>query len=601
MSEKLSDHQPSMTLSLEQKMAERRLDMLLKQTTMTGFFSVLFASILTFIMRDSMYYTNMLYWLGANFAMVLTRETIIYPRLRIKRVQDLINPKLIYATIAGFWIFSGVLWGCAGYFFLPAANEPELMITFLSVMVGITSGNIISFSPAVWVGFSFIIPTITGFAIRLYQYENMILFYCILFYFLYLSIAIFRISKVVINTISLDLKNQQLLLQVTEEKQRAEAEKTKAERANQSKTEFMMSASHDLRQPLNSLGLFLFGLKQKIQSGASDSLQLLEKVEQAHRSLSFMFSRMLEVSSVETGKVIPKASHVNVSKIIASIIDEYSQQCQSKDIKISHVPLHTHLYTDELLLTRIVRNLLDNAVKYTENGHIEVSEVLTEGGLQLCIRDTGIGIPLHELSKIFDEYHQVGNKKRDIRQGLGLGLFITYKLCQLLNFRIEIDSTLGKGSCFCINVPIEQANLPTTNHTPESVLTPLTDLHVLVIDDDPDINSGMSLILEQWHCKVSTAFDLKSSLLSARHSEPDIVLCDYRLEESITGLVVLKHLEVALGKTLPAIIITGEHFSKGQIEKELSDYRVLQKPVIPKALHQAILEELAKPDTPENI
>jgi len=588
----ITDH--SALPQFEKQVTERRLDMLLKQTTLTGLFSVLFAGILTLTMQNSVHFVAMLYWLGTNAAMVAIREGVIYPQIREKRAQGVLKAPFVFSTITGFWLFAGFLWGWAGYFYLPGSAQMELMVAFIAVMVGITSGNIISFAPAVWIGLLFVTPTVLGFALRVYQYNFPILFYCMLFYLLYLFITMFRVSKVVIHTISLDLKNQQLLQQVTEEKQRAEAEKIKAERANQSKTEFMTSASHDLRQPLNSLGLFLFALKQKIQSGASDSLQVLEKVEQAHKSVSGMFSRMLEVSSVETGKIIPQSTQIEPRPIISAIVDEYSQQCLNKQIQINYQPVQASLYSDELLFTRIVRNLVDNAVKYTQQGEILISEVLTDQVYKLDIRDTGIGIPANELPRIFDEYHQVGNKKRDARQGLGLGLFITFRLCQLLGFKIEVSSIEGKGSCFSLIIPLRQAELLPEEHSSAEILSPFPNLRVLVVDDDPDILSGMTLILEQWQCIVNTASSADKAIQIASQSLPDIILCDYRLDETITGLDVLKHLEATLNTAVPAIFITGEHLADSLFENELSHYRVLQKPVLATELHSVITQQLTE-------
>jgi two-component system, sensor histidine kinase len=578
--------------NFDQQVVERRLDMLLKQTTMTGLFSVLFASILTLTMQNSVHFSAMLYWLGTNVAMVTIREGIIYPKIRQKRTQGRLKAQFVLSTITGFWLFSGLLWGWAGYFYLPGSDQIELMIAFIAVMVGITSGNIISFAPAVWIGLLFVTPTILGFALRIQQYNYSILFYCMLFYLLYLFITMFRVSKVVIHTISLDLKNQHLLQQVTEEKQRAEEERIKAEHANQSKTEFMTSASHDLRQPLNSLGLFIFALKQKIQSGAGDSLQVLDKVEQAHKSVSGMFSRMLEVSSVETGKIIPQPAQIETRPIVSAIVDEYHQQCLNKRIQINYQAVQANLYTDELLFTRIVRNLVDNAVKYTQQGEIVISEVLTDQSYRLNIMDTGIGIPAIELPRIFDEYHQVGNKRRDARQGLGLGLFITFRLCQLLGFKIEVSSVEGQGSCFSVIIPLRQADLLPEEHSPAEILPPFPHLRVLVVDDDPDILSGMTLILQQWQCIVDTASDADSAIQLASQTAPDIILCDYRLDETITGLEVLKHLEAILNKAVPAIFITGEHLASSLTENELFRHRVLQKPIVPSELHSAIQQQL---------
>lgn len=572
----------------KEKITERRLDMLLKQTTMTGLFSLLFASILTITMQNSVHFVAMCFWLGINIVMVISRELLVYPYIRLKRAQDRMPPNLVFITITSFWIFAGALWGWGAYFYLPGSDQIEIMVTFIAIIVGITSGNIIAFAPAVWVGMLFVSLTLSGFLLKLYQYDLLILFYCTLFYLLYLIITMLRVSKVVIHTISLDLKNQQLLQQFTEQKKRAEEEKVKAEKANQSKTEFLSAASHDLRQPLNSMGLFLFALKQKIQSGASDSLQIVEKLEQAHTSLSTMFSRLLEVSSVETGKITAQPTLIATNKTLTAIVDEYRQQGLNKQVPIEYKPSNFNLYTDELLFSRIVRNLVDNAVKYTPKGKITITETLINETYRLAIQDTGIGIPKNELDHIFEEYHQVGNKKRDAKQGLGLGLFITFRLCQLLGFKIDVKSIEGDGACFTLSITTGSIDEAKPRDYQAAVLPSLAHLNVLVVDDDIDILNGMKLILEQWHCKVNTASSIKGALALAQNSKTDILLCDYRLEDTLTGLDLLSRLEQDLNQRVATLFITGENISNSAIKHHLKNYLVLQKPVNPTELHHSI-------------
>lgn len=576
-----------------ERIKERRLDLLLKQTALTGFFSVLFAAILTFLLRNTGHLQAMLYWVGINLLMVLFREIVIYPRFRAQRRRGQSNFQLIHGVIVFFWLFAGMLWGIGGYLFMPHEDQPELVITFITTYIGLTAGNIISFAPAILAGVVFIVPAILGLAFRVYELGYMVFFYSMLIYILFLLIVIVRISKVVINTISVDLDNERLLNAVTAEKERAEQEKEKAEKANQSKSEFVAAASHDLRQPLNSIGLFLYGLKQKVQDD-SGALQLVDKIASAHQALSNMFSNLLEISNVDTGKIQVNANLIAPTVVVQSVVDELMESATAKGLQIRHHGSDAWAMTDEVLLSRVVRNLLGNAIKYTDKGHIEITESVAQQRLSIAIADTGIGIPEDELESIFAEYYQVGNKRRDRREGVGLGLSITKRLCDLLGYELSVTSTEGRGSCFTITLPItgEQA-MPAEPEYPTEQPN-LEDVRVLVIDDEPDILDGMRLILEQWQCDVDTASDYRQASAAVAATPPEIILCDYRLQDDMTGLEVLRSLEQQHGKPIPAIIITGEHAAVVEAELRQMDYLLLTKPIQPMQLQVALSNLLAR-------
>ncbi len=578
---------PSMSEDTLDRIKERRLDLLLKQTAMTGFFSVLFATILTFLLRNTGHLEAMLYWVGINLLMVLSREIFIYPRFRAQRRHGQSNFNLIHGVIVFFWLFAGLLWGIGGYLFMPHEDQPELIVTFITTYVGLTAGNIISFAPSVWTGVVFTVPAILGLAVRVYELGYMVFFYSMLIYILFLLIVIVRISKVVINTISVDLDNERLLNAVTEEKERAEQEKEKAEKANLGKSEFLAAASHDLRQPLNSIGLFLYGLKQKVQ-GDNGALQLVDKITSAHQALSDMFSALLEISNVDTGKIRIHAKLIEPTMVVQSVVDELTDTATAKGLQIRHNGSDAWAMTDEILLARIVRNLLGNAIKYTDKGYIEITESVAQQHLSIAITDTGIGIPEDELESIFAEYYQVGNKRRDRREGVGLGLSITKRLCDLLGYELSVTSSEGQGSCFTVTLAATEAqDMPAEPEYPTEQPN-LENVRVLVIDDEPDILDGMRLVLQEWQCEVDTASDYRQASAAIAATPPDIILCDYRLQDDMTGLDVLRSLEQQYGKPIPAIIITGEHTAVVEAELQQMDYQLLTKPIQPMQLQVAI-------------
>ncbi len=584
---------PSMSEDTLDRIKERRLDLLLKQTAMTGFFSVLFAAILTFLLRNTGHLQAMLFWVGINLLMVLSREILIYPRFRAQRRRGQSNFNLIHGVIVFFWAFAGLLWGIGGYLFMPHEDQPELVITFVTTYVGLTAGNIISFAPSVWTGVVFTVPAILGLAVRVYEFGYMVFFYSMLIYILFLLIVIVRISKVVINTISVDLDNERLLNAVTVEKERAEQEKEKAEKANLSKSEFLAAASHDLRQPLNSIGLFLYGLKQKLQ-GDNGTLQLVDKIASAHQALSDMFSALLEISNIDTGKIRVHAKLIEPTMVVQSVVDELTDTATAKGLQIRQNGSDAWAMTDEVLLSRIVRNLLGNAIKYSDKGYIEITESVAQQRLSIAIADTGIGIPEDELESIFAEYYQVGNKRRDRREGVGLGLAITKRLCDLLGYEISVTSTEGAGSCFTITMPATDAQAMPAEPENPTEQPDLENVRVLVIDDEPEILDGMRLILEQWQCEVDTASDYRQASAALAATPPDIILCDYRLQDDMTGLAVLRSLEQQHGKSIPAIIISGEHAAVIETELRQMDYPLMTKPILPTQLQVAISNLLAR-------
>lgn len=356
----------------------------------------------------------------------------------------------------------------------------------------------------------------------------------------------------------------------------------------ENKKQLMADISHDLRQPLNSIGLFLYGLKQKLQ-GDSSALQLAEKIGSAHQGLSDMFSALLEISNADAGKIQAHAKLTEPSEIVQSVVDELTETAIEKGLKIHHTGSDVWVMTDEILLSRIVRNLLGNAIKYTKQGHIEVTETIDQQRLNIAITDTGIGIPKEELDNIFDEYYQVGNKRRDRNEGVGLGLSITKRLCDLLGYEITVTSTEGVGSCFTITLPLTEAQAKTTEAESFSEQPNLNNLHVLVIDDAPDILAGMRLVLEGWQCEVDTASDFQQASTAVSTKIPAIILCDYRLQDDMTGPDVLCRLEQQCGKPIPAIIISGEHLAVVEAELQQMDYPLLSKPIQPEQLYMAIV------------
>ena len=360
----------------------------------------------------------------------------------------------------------------------------------------------------------------------------------------------------------------------------------KANRANNEKSRFMAAASHDLRQPLNSMGLFIYALKQKLDSENHDVMPILSRVETAHKELGELFDGILELSRLDSGSIDVEKQDVFLQSLLAPIATELQQQAHNKGLQFEYQSTEALLYTDPILLTRVLRNIISNAIKYTEHGHIKVLVSQQSDKLQIDIIDTGIGIPESEFEAIFSEYHQIANKRRDRKEGVGLGLSIVKKISDLLDFDITVQSELGKGSCFTLTLDCVDASesiVEADEHNSETAHN-FTGLNVLVIDDEQDILVGMEMILSGWGCTVQCASDYQQACQSIAQNKPEVIFSDYRLEDDMTGLDIVASLHAKLGKSIPSALVTAEIDDELLQLAESKGLVVISKPVSPSKL-----------------
>jgi CheY-like chemotaxis protein/anti-sigma regulatory factor (Ser/Thr protein kinase) len=250
--------------------------------------------------------------------------------------------------------------------------------------------------------------------------------------------------------------------------------------------------------------------------------------------------------------------------------------------------------SDRILLGRMVRNLVENALRYTEVGRIGIECRKVDGGLSIEVHDTGIGIPLEHLDRIWEEFHQVGNPERDRNCGLGLGLTIVQRLSRLLGHRVEVRSTPGKGSVFSIEVPLGEL---TPQHAPASV-TPVAGngRYAVLVDDDVIVLLGLKATLEDWGYEVLAAGACDQVLARLRESgrQPDVVVADYRLREGRTGTEAILRVRETYSADIPSILLTGETGAEVQSDAAEHNLGIIHKPVTPRQLGVALDRLLAK-------
>ena len=383
-------------------------------------------------------------------------------------------------------------------------------------------------------------------------------------------------NKNILDLVQLRLREQSLNREMTEKSRQAE-------QALLEKNRFLAAASHDLRQPLHSIGLLISSLRNSIKSTIKSDA-ILDDTQTALLALQNSFNGILDLSRLDAGVVEVNAYHFLASDLYTELLAEYHPLTDEKNIRlVIEDPDNVAFYTDPILLKRVFRNLLSNAVRYTSQGHITLTFGLDEdeSKIRANIVDTGIGIDQEKQEEIFFEYFQISNPERDRNRGFGLGLSIVRRMCKLLGVPISLESKLGKGSNF--QLLVERGD-PSKCREPAKKLSGLVEfskLKILLVDDDEGVRRAVSFIISSWGCQCVTAEgkDQAINVVNDQNFVPDIILSDYRLRNLETGPEVIEAICDELNESIPAIVITGETLPEKVRDIEENGLPILYKPV----------------------
>jgi two-component system CheB/CheR fusion protein len=390
----------------------------------------------------------------------------------------------------------------------------------------------------------------------------------------------------------------------TERKRTADAlelAKRQAEMANVAKSRFLAAASHDLRQPLQTLAL-LQGLLAKAVVGEK-AQKLVTRLDETLGAISGMLNTLLDINQIEAGTVHPEVVRFPINDLLDRLSDEFTYHAQSRNLAFRMIPCGLSIDSDPRLLEQMIRNLLSNALKYTERGKILLGCRRREKTLSIEVWDTGAGIPDTELKAIFDEYHQLNNAARERSRGLGLGLSIVKRLSDLLNHRISTRSELGKGSVFAIEIAREGCKTeplrPFRHHDIEDGINTASRRagKILIVEDDPELRALIeTLLTEEGHQTASAADGIAALDLVARGAiHPDIVLTDFNLPKDMNGLQVAAKLRATLSRDVGVIVLTGDISTGTLRDIARQDCVQLNKPVKLAELMQVVQRLLPTP------
>jgi signal transduction histidine kinase len=362
-----------------------------------------------------------------------------------------------------------------------------------------------------------------------------------------------------------------------------------AEHANLAKSRFLAAASHDLRQPLQ--GLFLFVARLAGCNLGPKELKTVASIERALESLKLLLDALLDVSRLDAGIIVPNVRDVPIGEVLDVLAAEYHERAVERQIAFRVVKSAAIVHTDPPLLGRLLRNLVENAFRFTERGRILVTCRRRSDHLLVQVWDTGLGIPEAMLEEIFTEFVQVGNVERDRDKGMGLGLAIVQRLSRLLGHRVSVRSTLGRGSVFSVEISLAES----TWEEAAEPAAPATGavgrgMTALIIDDDAMVNFGLSSLLENWGCRAiaaRTAADAIEKLAAIAHP-PAVVIADYRLPQGETGVQAIASVRRHCRLAIPAVLLTGDTSPDVLRDVQASGLPVLHKPILANELRQAI-------------
>lgn len=483
---------------------------------------------------------------------------------------------------------SGLAWGMAAGWLWPADSREHQMLLLL-FLCGVSAVSVAADMTFRAAGIAFILVLWAPVLLRLLlsgDARDTTLAGLAMLFILVLLDAVVRVTRLYSRSLALQEQNAALLDATSHAYSRAEA-------ASSAKTRFLAAVSHDLRQPVHAMALFLESLSRRLRPAAdSDTPEhdALDGARGALRGMRDMLDSLLTVSRLEAGSLPFKEETVSLQDVFDGVEMQFLDRATARSLQLRVRPTKLYVRSDVVQLRRIVSNLVENAIRYTETGGVlVVARRRGASGVQVQIWDSGIGIAPEQQHAIFEEFYQVGNAERDRRQGLGLGLAIVRQLATSLGHSVEVRSRPGHGSVFTLS--LTAAPRP-VRRAADAKIPPAAGQgrRVLVIEDDADSRRAMAHFLGDAGFAVRTAEDTEEAVALLREGfRPGALLVDYRLRRGVTGAQAAADVCAAAGRKLPTLIVTGDTEPSRLKDVAATGYPILHKPVHPEALLRSML------------
>jgi len=357
-----------------------------------------------------------------------------------------------------------------------------------------------------------------------------------------------------------------------------------AEQANRAKSRFLAAASHDLRQPLQSLSAYLAVLKHQIEGDAFQSVA--DKMDLSLNAMGSLLDALLDISQLESGSIEPRWSNFGLQSLLDKVLASNRPAAERKGLSLSSVPTNLIVRSDEALLARIIDNFVSNAIRYTESGGVSIKCCTQSDMVSIKISDTGIGIPEEQVAHIFEEYYQLNNPARERGKGLGLGLAIVKRIADLLGHDINVISTDAAGSEFSVDVPLADAVSVAAKPEARETRADFNQdrISLLLVDDDAAVRDSMKLLLGLSGFDIAVAKDPVEALaLIDSGKDPQVLISDYRLP-IMNGVELVNRVRATSNVDIPVVLMTGDTSAKHIRAAGLDNCHIVHKPTNTKAL-----------------
>lgn len=584
------DPQPSLILpNHKQQVLEEQVRRLYANLRLSTACMVLGALVVVSGLRDHVPQETLLAWFSA---VVVLQGSRLYLASRYRRARA---PAEDAGHWAAYWtlgaLASGIIWGSASYFlWVPESIGYQAFV--IVCLFAVTAGAfllITAYAPAFY---AFVIPTLLPLIVRLLFTGDELHFFigvaCAIVLATLLGFGA-GLNRLLIKSLGTGFENTGLIEELRHEKQVSDEARAKAEAAVRAKSQFLRWASHDLRQPLHALGLLAESVAQRVDQ--PEVTELVRRISESVSAMEGFFAELMDITKLDSGTIRPNVRAFPLQRVFDRVRGAFAPEAEASELRFVVARTRAIVDSDPLLLERILRNLVSNALRYTPQGGVVVGCRRRGSGYRIDVIDTGIGIPDDQIDRVFEEFYQVTNPARTSTRGMGLGLATVRRLAELLDHKVSVFSLPGKGTRFSIEVPAGVIIESLEPAAPEMLVSPgsLAGHHIVVIDDEAAIVHGMRDLLVGWGCEVVAAETLTQATAILEHQRwiPDLLIVDYWMPEE-NGIKVIENLRIRYGRDIPAVLVTGMPAPELATEARALDIHLLVKPVAPARLRALV-------------